>query len=114
MSETRIVALLEDMGRRQEAVEQALQRVVGMLVVHNEKLDAILEAASREAGPSPVVEALNGIAGALREQGDLLRELPTSLAETIRDELQRELADEEVEMEEAGPDAFEGPQERQE
>lgn len=114
MSETKTAALLEDMSRRQEAVEQALQRVVSMLVVHNEKLDAILEAASREAGPSPVVEALNGIAGALREQGDLLRELPTSLAETIRDELQRELAEEEIEMEEAEPGAFDGPEEREE
>ena len=81
--------------------------------MQNEKLDAILQAAIREPGPRPVVEALNGIATALREQGDLLRELPGSLAVTIRDELQRELAEEEIEMEEAEPGAFDGPEGRE-
>lgn len=113
MSDARIAAALERLEQRQGDVEQALRHVVGMLEVHNEKLDAILEAATREAGPSPVVEALNGIAAALREQGDLLRELPGSLAVTIRDELQREMAEEEIEMEEAEPGAFDGPEERE-
>jgi hypothetical protein len=37
---------------RQAAYEQVAHRILGLLQVHNEKLDAILEAAVGEPGPS--------------------------------------------------------------
>jgi hypothetical protein len=109
MNETTISSFLERIEKRQTDLEQALRYVVDMLVIHNEKLDAILEAATLDPGPSPVAAALNGIAASLEAQSDLLRELPASLAVTIRDELQRELEAEDIEMEEAIPGAFDQP-----
>jgi hypothetical protein len=111
VSDTAIASLLEHIEKRQADMEQALRYVVDMLVIHNEKLDAILKAATHDPGPSPVVEALNGIVASLETQSGLLRELPESLAVTIRDELQRELEAEDIEMEEAIPGAFDQPDE---
>jgi hypothetical protein len=91
---------------RQTIHEQVAHRVIDILAIHNEKLDAILEAATREPGPSPVLGVLAEILESLREQESLLAELPGTLAETIRDELQRELDAEDPEMEPAGPDLF--------
>ena len=54
--------------------------------MHTEKLDAILEAATREPGPSPVAEALAAILSSLREQESLLLDLPRVLTEAMRGE----------------------------
>jgi hypothetical protein len=91
---------------RQTVHEEVALRVVDMLAIHNEKLDAILAAATREPGPSPVLGVLAEILESLREQESLLAELPGTLAVTIRGELQRELDAEDPEMEPAGPDFF--------
>lgn len=111
MGEARLLAdLVAAVGRveqRQAAYEQVAHRILDTLEVHTEKLDAILEAATQEAGPSPVQELLAEILKSLHEQERLLTGLPDALAETIRDELHRELDAEEPEMEEAGPDSFE-------
>ena len=79
---------------RQAAYEQVAHRILGMLQVHNEKLDAILEAAVGEPGPSPVQALLGEILESMRAQEHLLRELPTSLAETLREEMDHELESE--------------------
>lgn len=91
---------------RQAVYEQVAHRILSMMEVHNEKLDAILEAATREPGPSPAAEALAAILVAMQEQTRLLSDLPRVLAETIRDEMQRELEAEGYETEPAGPGAF--------
>ena len=107
-----LVAAVARIEQRQTVHEQVARRVVDMLAIHNEKLDAILEAATREPGPSPVLGVLTEILESLREQESLLAELPDTLAETIRDEWQREpdMDDEpdaeDPEMEPAGPDPF--------
>lgn len=89
------------LGDRLERVERALERfdqvghrIVGMLEVQTEMLTALLEAATKEPGPSPVVKALKDITEELQTQGDLLRDLPTTLASAIRDEMQREVEEE--------------------
>jgi hypothetical protein len=105
-------AALARIEQRQIVHEQFAHRVIDMLAIHNEKLDAILEAATREPGPSPVLGVLADILGSLRAQESLLAELPGTLAETIRDEWQRALDTEgepdtdDLEMEPAGPDRF--------
>jgi hypothetical protein len=91
---------------RQTVHEQVARQIVDMLAIHNEKLDAILAAATQEPGPSPVLSVLAEILESLREQESLLAELPGTLAVTMRDELQRELDAEDPEMEPAGPDFF--------
>ena len=75
---------------RQAAYEEVAHRVLDILEVHNEKLDAILEAATREPGPSPVAEALAAILSSLREQESLLLDLPQALTAAMRDELRRD------------------------
>ena len=107
-----LVAAVARIEQRQTVHEQVALRVIDMLAIHNEKLDAILEAATREPGPSPVLGVLAEILESLREQESLLAELPGTLAETIRDELlrERDIDDEpdadDPEMEPAGPDPF--------
>ena len=106
MSEAKILAVLERIETRLTAHEQAIRHIVDMQVIHNEKLDAILLAATREPGPSPVAEMMRGVIGALNEQGELLRDLPNVLAVAIREELHRELEFDDADMEEASPEAF--------
>jgi hypothetical protein len=81
---------------RQVAYEAVARRVLDTLEVHTEKLDAILEAATQEPGPSPVAEALAAILSSLREQESLLMDLPQALTAAMRDELRRGLEDEDV------------------
>ena len=83
-----------------------MHRILGCLEIHNEKLDAILEAATVEPGPSPVAEALAALLTATQEQTRLLSDLPGALAVTIREEMQRELEAEGYETEPAEPGAF--------
>jgi hypothetical protein len=99
-----MLAAVRRIEERQAAFDQALRRVMGALEIHNEKLDAILAAATREPGPSPVATMLGEILTTMQDQARLLEELPGALAETIRDELAREA--EGVEMEPAEPGAF--------
>lgn len=101
-----VLAAVKRLEARQEVVEQVLRRIMGALEIHNEKLDAILEAATREPGPSPVAAMLGEILTNMQDQARLLGELPGALAETIRDELAREIEAEGVEMEPAEPGAF--------
>ena len=105
-------ASLARIERRQTAHEQVALRLVDMLAIHNEKLDAILEAATREPGPSPVLGVLADILDSLRAQENLLAALPDTLAETIRDEGRADLDTEsdpdadDPEMEPAAPGLF--------
>ena len=92
--------------QRQAAYEQVAHSILSMMEVHNEKLDAILEAATVEPGPSPVAEALAALLAATQEQTKLLSGLPNALAVTIREELQREFEAEDYELEPAVPGAF--------
>lgn len=106
MADQEVLATLARIEQRQAMYEQVAHRMIGMMEVHNEKLDAILEAATTEPGPSPVAEALAAILTATQEQTKLLSGLPQALAETIRDEMQRELEAEGYETEPAEPGAF--------
>ena len=98
--------------QRQAVYEQVAHRLISMMEVHNEKLDAILEAATVEPGPSPVAEALAALLAATQEQTRLLSNLPSALAATIREELQREFEAEDYETEPAGPGAFDPDDDR--
>lgn len=112
MNDTSATAILEALARieeRQAAYEVVAHRIVGMLEVHNEKLDAILEAATTEPGPSPVAEALKELVAAVEDQTQLLTSLPDVLAVAIREELQRELEAEGYETEPAVLGAFDRP-----
>ena len=109
MESTLAVAFMAALGRieeRQAAYEVVVHRLIGMLEVHNEKLDAILEAATVEPGPSPVAEKLQEIVAAIEGQTEMLASLPDTLAVAIREELQRELEAEGYETEAAEPGAF--------
>jgi hypothetical protein len=101
-----VLAAMKRIEARQDVFEQVLRRFMGALEIHNEKLDAILEAATREPGPSPVAALLGDILTSMKDQTRLLEELPGALAETIRDELAKEIEAEGVEMEPAEPWAF--------
>lgn len=99
MADAGVVAALERIEARQVVYEQVMHRVIGMMAVHNEKLDAILNAASREPGPSSVAEVLGKILGSLQDQEQLLRELPEVLAAAIRGEFDQVIEAAGVEME---------------
>ena len=86
-----LAAALARIEQRQAAYEVVAHRLLGILEVHNEKLDAILKAATADPGPSPVAEVLKQILVSMQAQEAALAGLPAALGETIRDELQREL-----------------------
>lgn len=109
MSDANIVEILTRIEQRQAAYEVVAHRLIGMLEVHNEKLDAILQAATQEVGPSPTVEVLKQILASLQAQEAILAGLPAALGETIRDELQKELEAEGYETEPAQPGSFDPP-----
>ena len=106
MADQEILTALARIEQRQSVYEQVVHRILGCLEIHNEKLDAILEAATVEPGPSPVAEALAALLTATQEQTRLLSDLPGALAVTIREEMQRELEAEGYETEPAEPGAF--------
>ena len=74
--------------------------MVGLLEIHGAKLDAILEAATAESGPSETAELLKEIASAQAQTNELLQDLPANIAVMFHDELERE-EDDEPEMEPA-------------
>ena len=113
MADQETLAALARIEQRQATIEhhqtayvQVAHQILGCLEVHNEKLDAILKAATVEPGPSPVAEALAALLAATQEQTRLLSGLPQALAVTIRKEMQRELEAEGYEMEPATPGSF--------
>ena len=97
-----LAAAVARVEARQAAYEVVARRVLDTLEVHTEKLDAILEAATREPGPSPVAEALAAILSSLREQESLLLDLPRALTEAMRGEPRPGGDAEEPDMEPAG------------
>lgn len=93
----RTAELLAAMGRierTQERFVAAADNILSALEVHNEKLDAILMAATKEPGPSPTAALLKKIVASLTEQSAVLNALPAALAQSIREEMDRELEDE--------------------
>jgi hypothetical protein len=86
-----LAAQLSRIEQRQTAYEVVAHKLIGMLEVHNEKLDAILAACTDEPPPSPVVDLLRRLVDAASEQTALLRALPETIAHTVRDEVDREL-----------------------
>jgi hypothetical protein len=101
-----LAAAMARIEARQAAYEAVARRVLDTLEVHTEKLDAIIEAATREPGPSPVAEILTAILSSLREQEGLLLDLPQALTEAMRGELWLDPAEKDAEepemMEPAG------------
>ena len=110
MPDDTIPLALARIEQRQAAYEVVAHRILGILEVHSEKLDAILAAATVEAGPSPIAETLNQILLAMNATTAALEQLPEAIATTIRDGLQIALEDD-PDMEPAEPGAFEPDEE---
>ena len=110
MPDDTITLALARIEQRQAAYEVVAHRILGMLEVHNDKLDAILQAATVEPGPSPVTETLKQILLAMNATTAALAQLPEAIATTIREELQLALEDD-PDMEPAAPGAFDEPDE---
>ena len=85
MDNTTLAVTLVRIEQRQHAYEVVARRILDTLEVHTKKLDAILEAATQDPGPSPVAETLQAILAAMHDQTAQLKTLPESLAATIRD-----------------------------
>ena len=75
----------------QSAIMYSLRSILDVQEVHGAKLDAIMEAATVEAGPSPLTEALERIATNMRQNTRILEELPEKLAAMIADEIAVEI-----------------------
>ena len=90
MPDDDIASALARIEQRQAAYEIVAHRLIGILEVHSEKLDAILEAATVEPGPSPTTELLKQILATMQEQTALLQGLPDAITDVIRDELEGE------------------------
>ena len=99
-----LLAIASRIERAQERLVKVADDILPSLEVHTEKLDAILEAATREPGPSPTAQLLKQIVASLTEQSAVLNALPDAIAKAVRDEMDREL-EEEIEAE--GADAWE-------
>jgi hypothetical protein len=93
--------------QRQIAFEHVANRMIDILEVHNEKLDAILEAASQESRTSPSLSILESILATLREQESLLADLRDIQESAVRDELPSETEAEYLDLEPAVPGSFE-------
>ena len=99
-----LLAVAGRIERAQERFVAVADDMLTSLQVHTEKLDAILEAATKEPGPSPTAKMLKAIVAALEDQTVLLTALPAEFARTVREEMDREL-EEEIDAE--GADAWE-------
>lgn len=62
------------------------ERVITMLTVINDKADLLIEAATKEPGPSPVAKMLEAVLAALTEQSATLARLPAELAAAITED----------------------------
>ncbi len=99
-----LLAIAGRIERAQERFVTVADEILTTLQAHTEKLDAILEAATREPGPSPTVKLLKEVVASLNEQSEVLNALPAAFAKTVREEMDREL-EEEIDAE--GEDAWE-------
>ncbi len=75
----------------QSAIMYSLRSILDVQEVQGAKLDAIMEAATVEAGPSPLSKALESIAANMRQNTRMLEELPEKLAAMIADEIAIEI-----------------------
>lgn len=91
--------ILARLEARQIAHESVMRTMLSIMQMHGEKLDAVLQAATLDPGPSPVAEALQQIALGMKQTNTLLIQLPNMLATVIREEMAVDLDD--VEMEPA-------------
>lgn len=91
------------MEQRIATLELVMQRMIGILEIHGHKLDAILDAATAESGPSETGDLLRQIVTALEEQTETLALMPQVLGQVIRREL-TDMDGEEMEMEEGASD----------
>ncbi len=62
------------------------ERVITMLSVINDKADLLIEAATKDPGPSPVAKMLEAVLAALTEQSATLARLPAELAAAIHED----------------------------
>ena len=99
-----LLAIAGRIERAQERFVTIADDILTSLEAHTEKLDAILEAATKEPGPSPTARLLKQIVASLNEQSAVLEALPVAFAKTLREEMDREL-EEEIDAE--GADAWE-------
>ncbi|NHN89847.1 hypothetical protein [Acetobacter conturbans] len=100
-----LAALRAEMREMREAQERFVvvgERIITMLSVINDKADLLIEAATKEPGPSPVAKMLEAILAALAEQHATLSRLPAELAAAIHE-------DEDAESEPADPAAWHEP-----
>ena len=103
-----LLAVAGRIERAQERFVTVADNILTSLEAHTEKLDAILEAATKEPGPSPTAKLLKEIVASLNEQSEVLNALPAAFARTLREEMDRDL-EEEVDAE--GTDAWESADE---
>ena len=96
-----LLAIAGRIERAQERFVTVADDILTSLEAHTEKLDAILEAATKEPGPSPTARLLKAIVAALEDQSALLTALPAEFARTVREEMDRDL-EEEIDAEGAG------------
>ena len=87
------LAVLARIEQRQTAYEAVAHQMLGTLAVHTEMLQAIMQAATAEPGPSPVADTLKQILLAMNATTAALEGLPEAIATTIREELQIALED---------------------
>ncbi|MBS0984260.1 hypothetical protein [Gluconobacter cerinus] len=81
-----IRAEMREMREAQERFVLVGERIITMLSVVNDKTDLLIEAATKEPGPSPVAKMLEAVLEALREQQAILSRLPAELAAAIHDD----------------------------
>lgn len=62
------------------------ERIITMLTVINDKADLLIEAATKDPGPSPVAKMLEAVLAALNEQSATLARLPAELAAAITED----------------------------
>jgi hypothetical protein len=83
-----IAASLARIEQRQAVYEVVANKMLSALDVHTEMLQAVMQAATADPGPSPVAEALTKILATMEETNRLLQHLPDAISATIREELQ--------------------------
>ena len=106
-----LLAIAGRIERAQERFVTVADDILTSLEAHTEKLDAILEAATKEPGPSPTAKLLKEVIASLNEQSEVLNALPATFAKTLREEMDREL---EEEIDAGGADAWEAADESDE
>ena len=99
-------AITAKLARLQDTVEtltQGLRMMVETQATHTEMLQAILEAATEEAGESPLPGLLTQIVERLDEQTGILLRIEAAASGSPADELQDENEDEDRARRRSGP-----------